>query len=96
VPKLSADSSNWVVYQDRMIWAMDSRGLTDHLTNITKPTTYGSVGTVRRLMLSKHWALSEATVKQTLAALVPDSIFNQIKGSARAKDAWDTLKALFE
>jgi hypothetical protein len=35
-------------------------------------------------------------VKQAITASVPDSIFNRIKNSTRAKDVWDTLKALFE
>ena len=35
-------------------------------------------------------------MKQAIAALVPDSIFNRIKGSMRTKDVWDVLKALFE
>ena len=35
-------------------------------------------------------------MKQAIAALVPDSIFNRIKGSMRTKDVWDVLKVLFE
>ena len=37
VPKLAADGTNWVVYHDRMAWAMESRALADHLTNQTMP-----------------------------------------------------------
>ena len=50
VPKLAADSSNWVIYRDRMVWAMDSRDLADHLTNDTMPATYRAAGTVGRVM----------------------------------------------
>ena len=94
--KLQADGSNWVIYRDRMLWAMDSRTLSDHLTNISMPTAYGSAGTVGGLSASVQWAHSEVTVKQAIAASVPDSIFNHIKGSTRAKDVWDALKKLFE
>src|ERR1700761_4803943 len=95
VPKLAADGSNWV-YRDRMIWAMDSRDLADHLTNDTMPTTYGAAGTVGGVMAPTQWVASKRTLKHTIAALVPDSVFNKIKSSTRAKDAWDALKALFE
>ena len=46
VPKLQADGSNWVTYRDRMIWAMDSRALSDHLTNETMPALYGAAGVI--------------------------------------------------
>ena len=95
VPKLAADGSNWVVYRDRMTWAMDSRLLSDHLTNVSMPAAYGP-GTINGVTLAARWAQGEATVKQAIAASVPDSIFNRIKGSTRAKDVWDALKALFE
>ena len=96
VPKLAADGSNWVIYQDRMLWAMDSRTLSNHLTNVLMPTAYGSVGMISGLSASARWAHGEATVKQAIAASVPDSIFNQIKGSTCVMDVWDALKALFE
>ena len=46
VPKLAADGSNWVIYRDRMSWAMNLRSLSDHLTNVTMPATYATAGTV--------------------------------------------------
>jgi hypothetical protein len=96
IPKLSADGSNWVIYQDQMIWAMDSRTLSDHLTNASMPTAYGAAGTINGATVPMWWAHGEATVKQAIAALVPDSIFNRIKGSMHTKDVWDALKKLFE
>ena len=96
VPKLAADGSNWVVYCDCMTWAMDSRLLSDHLTNVSMPAAYGQAGTINGVTPAARWVQGEATVKQAIAASVPDSIFNRIKGSTRAKDVWDTLKALFE
>ncbi len=95
VPKLLVDGSNWVIYRDQMIWAMGSRILSDHLTNITMPQTY-LPGVINGVPLANQWAIGEATVKQAIAASVPDSIFNRIKGSTHAKDAWDALRALFE
>ena len=96
VPKLSADGTNWVIYRDRMLWAMDSRTLSDHLTNASMPAAYRAAGTIHGVTAPTQWAHGEATVKQAIAASVPDSIFNRIKGSTRAKDVWDALRALFE
>ncbi|KAJ3489198.1 hypothetical protein NLJ89_g11551 [Agrocybe chaxingu] len=39
VPKLLADGSNWVTYKDRLRWAVDARGLLNHLDeDIPEPT----------------------------------------------------------
>ena len=96
VPKLSADGSNWVIYRDRMDWAMSSRDLGDHLTNDTMPAAYGLAGTIGGVTAPTRWARGEATVKQAIAASVPDSVFNRIKTGTRAKDVWDALRALYE
>ena len=96
IPKLQADGSNWVIYRDWMLWAMDSRTLSNHLPNVSTPAAYGSAGTVSRLSASVQWAHGEAIVKQAIAALVPNSIFNHIKRSTHTKDVWDVLKKLFE
>lgn len=75
VPKLAADGTNWVVYRDRMAWAMESRALADHLTNQTMPQAYATAGVVNGLDAPTRWALGEAAVKQAIAASVPDSVF---------------------
>jgi hypothetical protein len=97
IPKLSG---RWVklghLSGTRMIWAISSRTLSDHLTNASMPAAYGAAGTINGVTAPVRWAHSEATMKQAIAASVPDSIFNRIKGSTRAKDVWDALKALFE
>ena len=96
VPKLAADGSNWVIYRDRMVWAMDSRDLADHLTNTTMPAAYRAAGTIGGVTAPSRWAAGERTVKHAIATLVHNSMFNKIKTSTCAKDAWDMLKALFE
>jgi hypothetical protein len=96
VPKLSADGSNWVVYRDRMDWAMGSRILSQHLTNDAMPAAYGAAGTINGVDAATRWALGEATVKQAIATSVPDSIFTRVKNKTRAKDVWDALKDMFE
>jgi hypothetical protein len=53
VPKLLADRSNWVIYHDRMVWAMDLRDLADHLTNDAMPAAYGAAGAVGGVLAAK-------------------------------------------
>ena len=47
VPKLDASGSNWVIYKDRFVWAIDARGLLDHMDGSirepTKPTSTAKV-----------------------------------------------------
>src|ERR1700742_747475 len=31
IPKLHADGSNWMTYRDRLIWALDARGILSHI-----------------------------------------------------------------
>ncbi len=34
VPKLQADGSNWVTYKDRLQWALDARGVLNHIDTV--------------------------------------------------------------
>jgi hypothetical protein len=96
ITKLIADGSNWVTYRDRMLWAIDSRGLSEHLTNATITATYTAVGTVGSVTPQMRWSGDQAMVKQLIAISVPDTVFNSIKTGTTAKDVWDALKKLYE
>jgi hypothetical protein len=39
VPKLDVSSTNWVIYKDRFTWAIDARGLLEHLDGSGKEPT---------------------------------------------------------
>src|SRR5580765_1299605 len=45
VPKLDAGGNNWVIYKDRFLWAIDARGLLEHVDGSerepSKPTLKG-------------------------------------------------------
>src|ERR1700677_3082778 len=96
ITKLIADGSNWVTYRDRMLWAIDSRGLAEHLTNAAMTVTYTAVGLVGTVTPQMRWDHDQAVVKQLIAASVPDTVFNSIKTGTTAKDVWDALKKLYE
>ena len=96
VPKLSPDGSNWVVYHDRFIWAMQTNTFTNHAVADAPTTAYIAVGDVSRLTPNACWAKEENTIKLVLSSTLPDTAFNRIKTTANVCDAWEILKWVYE
>ncbi|KAF8258287.1 hypothetical protein EI94DRAFT_1447558, partial [Lactarius quietus] len=96
ITKLAADGSNWVTYRYRMLWAIDLRGLSEHLTNASMTMTYIDAGTINNQTPTMRWRSDQSIVKQLITVSVPNSVFNNIKTSTTAKGVWDALKALYE
>ena len=43
VPKLEADSHNWVIFKNHLEWALAAHGIVDHLTGVAvKPMSPGN------------------------------------------------------
>ena len=53
IPKLAADSSNWVIYCDHLLWVLDTTAHTSHLVHSTIPTSYITAGDIGGLMPSQ-------------------------------------------
>jgi pyruvate dehydrogenase complex dehydrogenase (E1) component len=96
VMKLAADGLNWVTYRDRIMWALDAKGLLEHLMSDAIMSDYSAASTVDGLTLEARWKKDEAMVKQLVASSVPDMVFSQIKAGLKAKEVWDQLRALYE
>ena len=96
VTKLIVDGSNWVMYCDCMLWAVGSCNLAMHLTEATITQEYLDAGNVGILMPQLCWDLDQRIVKQLISTSVPNSVFNNIKTGATAKDVWDELKKQYE
>jgi hypothetical protein len=96
INKLANDGSNWITYQDRMLWAIEDCSWSEHLTAMSVTTAYMNVGEVGGLDPDAHWDWHEASVKQLIAVSIPDSAFNQIKSGSSVKDVWKKLKQLYE
>ena len=94
--KLALDGLNWVTYRDRMKYALDTRGWSDHLVTDKITQAYKDAGDVGGIKPEACWKGDEALVRQLIVASVSDSVFNRIKGSANAKSVWDELKKTFE
>ena len=96
IAKLAADGSNWVTYRDRIMWALDAKGLLDHLTNGSITSDYVAAGTIDGQAPEARWKRDEAMVKQLVAGSVPDTVFSQIKAGLGAKEVWEQLRLLYE
>ncbi len=96
IPKLLTDGTNWVIYHDRFLWAMDNNLFNVHIENEDMPSDYANSGTVNGLDTATCWKKGEGIVKQLIAATVLDTVFARIKKGTRAKDIWESLKKYFE
>ena len=36
IPKLNVSGNNWVIFKDRFIWVLDTRGILDHIDGTSK------------------------------------------------------------
>ena len=93
IPRLDVAGTNWVIYKDRFLWAIDARGHLDHVDGSTKEPVDPNLGredktkalTVAEAAAElewnkelKTWKQGEAIVKQQIAATIPDSLFMKI------------------
>jgi hypothetical protein len=63
---------------------------------VSVTTAYITVGEVGSLNPDACWDQHEASMKQLITALIPDSTFNQVKSGLSVKDVWKKLKQLYE
>ena len=40
IPKLDVSGTNWVIFKDRFIWALDARGIVDHIDGTNTEPSY--------------------------------------------------------
>ena len=110
IPKLDVSGSNWVIYKERFTWALDARGILDHIdAGGTEPADPLSEET-RRTKLSeedvkldtewkkelKEWKTGEAVAKQQIASTIPDSLFLKIRAKGTAYNIWKALEDHFQ
>ena len=112
IPKLDVSGSNWVIYKERFTWALDARGIADHIDENGKEPVDPFTETIRKAEggLSaeqikvenqwkkdvKEWRNGEAVAKQQIASSIPDSIFLKIRASGSAYGIWKALEDHFQ
>ncbi|KAJ6588174.1 hypothetical protein B0H19DRAFT_922003, partial [Mycena capillaripes] len=111
IPKLEVTGTNWVIYKDRFMWAVDARGLAEHLeASAAAPVDpllairgTPAVLTAAQQALDtewkkemKVWQQGEAIVKQQIAGTIPDSLFMKIRSKTTASEIWTELSNEFQ
>ena len=82
LPKLERSGANWVTYCDRLIWALQSESIDDHIASSSLPQAYKDLGKISNLEPEACWKEEEHTIKQILSSTLLDTTFLKIKGSA--------------
>ena len=112
IPKLEVSRTNWVIYKECFIWALDARGIIDHIDGTgSEPTDPVLEATCnRKEALSaeqtkldvkwkkelREWEFMEAIAKQQIASSIPDSLFLKIHSKGTAFGIWKGLEDNFQ
>src|SRR6202522_1436698 len=110
IPKLDVSGTNWVIFKDRFTWALDARGILDHIDGTGKEPTDPITKEKREKALSeekekleidwkkdvKEWKQGEAIAKRQIASSIPDSLFMKIRAKGTAYEIWTELGKHFE
>ena len=111
IPQLDVAGTNWVIYKDRFLWAIDACGHLDHIDgSMNEPVDPTSEREDMERALTaaeiaaqlewkkelKIWKQGEAIVKQQIAATIPDSLFMNIQGKGNALEIWSSLANEFD
>jgi hypothetical protein len=87
VPKLSLDGANWVIYHNRLKWAIWTNSFNAHVSDTSPTQVCTTLGTIDGLTPDTCWEKEENAIKQVLRSMLPDTAFNRIKASANIYDA---------
>jgi hypothetical protein len=107
LPKLTSDGSNYIIYKNKLLFAVQGAGLSKYIdekeipkppqvADAEKPTDSEKKALeVYQTMLSE-WEPNEAIIKQGIAATIPDSLFLKVMGEKTAAGMWKRVKEEYE
>jgi hypothetical protein len=110
IPKLNVSGTNWVIFKDRFTWALDARGILDHIDGTEEEPVDPFTGDERMKTLSeeqgkldaqwkrdvKEWRQGEAIAKQQITSSILDSLFMKVRAKGTAYEIWTELGKHFE
>ena len=111
IPWLDITGTNWVIYKDRFLWAIDMCGHLDHIDSSTEAPVDPNLGHEDKMKALttaeaaaelewkkelKVWKQEEAIIKQQIATMIPDSLFMKIRGKGTALEIWSSLASEFK
>ena len=96
IPKLFSDSSNWVIYWNRLTYSLNAHGLSAHLTEDEPFDEHLAKGDVRGLTPEACWRKGQGIVMTLIGTSIPDDVFNHISAGGTAREVWDALRQDYE
>jgi hypothetical protein len=63
VPKLSLDGANWVIYCNRLKWAMQTNSFNVYVSDTSPTQAYTTLGVIGGLAPEVHWEKEENAIK---------------------------------
>ena len=112
IPKLDVSGSNWVIFKERFLWALDARGILDHVDETgMEPvdpipadvrTSGEKLSEEQKVLVNewtkelKEWKQGDAIAKQQIASSIPDSLFMKIHSKLTARKIWAELESHFQ
>src|SRR5262245_54584045 len=100
VPILEPDGSNWVVWKNRLHYAMAAKGTYEHLTgSSTRPPASASaeaIATWDKVEAIATWDKVEALAHWQLSRAVKDVTFHLIMSKEKVSEMWTEIKKEFE
>jgi LTR polyprotein gag-polypeptide-like protein len=96
LPKLMANSVNWITYHNRIQWSIKMRDLGNHLIYKTVMTVYQNTSNISGVFPAQRWARKKITTSGLLDTMIPNKVFQNIKNYETVMKVWAQLKVLFE
>ena len=111
IPWLDVTGTNWIIYKDCFLWAIDMRRHLDHIdSSMEEPVdpNLGHEDKTKALTTAeaavelewkkelKIWKQEEAIIKQQITTMIPDSLFMKIQGKGTALEIWSSLVSKFK
>jgi hypothetical protein len=112
IPKLEVSGTNWVIYKEHFVWALDARGIVDHIDGtgsepadpVPEDARNSKEGLSAEQKKSdsewkkelREWKSGKAVAKQQIASPIPDSLFLKIRSKGTAFAIWKSLKDHFQ
>ena len=99
VPKLEPDGHNWIIFKNRIEWALAARGVVSHLDAKKAPKPAPPADPKQMDAYEAElaaWEKTEFTCRQQLARALPDSTLWKILHTTSVADMWTTIVTEFE
>ena len=96
LPKLASNGADWVIYRERLMWALQGSSINVHIASETPTAEYIALGDMDGTTPVQRWSKEEAAIKRIFSQTLPSFTLLKLKGKPNIKLTWDALKVLYE